>query len=318
MSDTAAAQLRRILDLIPRLADGEEHPIAAVARATRTNPADVLRDLESVSERFDAPGGFVEGVNIFVDDGNVCVNAMQFHRPMRLTMPELCALELGLTMLRRERTPAEQAPVDRALERLRRTISRVPADDRHEGIRHADLSVAGAAEHLAVLRSAVATNHRVALRYRAGGATETTTRAIDPHSLVFAEQMWYVVASTGDSTLRIFRLDRVEAVAVLDETFERDPSAGLRVQEAGRAFVSGTARHMTVRYSPRIARWVAEREQVPLDADGSLTLEHPVADEAWAVRHVLQYGPDAEVLAPDAMRELVSERLREVTARTTG
>jgi predicted DNA-binding transcriptional regulator YafY len=310
MNDTAAAQLRRVLDLIPRLADGEEHPIAEVAKAAGTNPADVLRDLESVSERFDVPGGFVEGVNIFVDDGNVCVNAMQFHRPMRLTMPELCALELGLTMLRRERTPAEQAPVDRALERLRGTISRVPADDRHEGIRHAELSVAGAAEHLAALRSAVAGNRRIVLRYRSGGATESTTRTIDPHSLVFAEQMWYVVASTGETALRIFRLDRVEGVKVLDETFERDASAGLRVQEAGRAFVSGTSRRMTVRYSPRIARWVAERERAELAPDGSLTMEHPVADESWAVRHVLQYGPDAKVLAPQEMRDLVESRLR--------
>jgi predicted DNA-binding transcriptional regulator YafY len=234
---------------------------------------------------------------------------MQFHRPMRLTMPELCALELGLTMLRRERTPAEQAPIDRALERLRQTISRVPADDRHEGIRHAELGAAGAAEHLAALRSAVATNHRVVLQYRAGAATESTTRTIDPHSLVFAEQMWYVVASTGDATLRIFRLDRVESVEVLDETFERDPSAGLRVQEAGRAFVSGTSNQMTVRYSPRIARWVAEREQAPLDADGSLTMTHPVADDSWAVRHVLQYGPDAEVVAPQSIRELIVTQL---------
>jgi predicted DNA-binding transcriptional regulator YafY len=315
MSDTAAAQLRRILDLIPRLADGEEHPIADVAKAAGTNPADVLRDLEAVSERFDAPGGFVEGVNIFVDDGNVCVNAMQFHRPMRLTMPELCALELGLTMLRRERTPAEQAPIDRALERLRGTISRVPADDRHEGIRHAELSAAGAAEHLAALRTAVADNRRVVLRYRSGGATESTMRTIDPHSLVFAEQMWYVVASTGETALRIFRLDRIEGVEVLDETFERDASAGLRVQEAGRAFVSGTSRRMTVRYSPRIARWVADRERAPLAEDGSLTLEHPVADESWAVRHVLQYGPDAEVLAPQEMRELVGSRLATIVTR---
>jgi predicted DNA-binding transcriptional regulator YafY len=81
------------------------------------------------------------------------------------------------------------------------------------------------------------------------------------------------------------------------------------------AFVSDTRRRMTVRYSPRIARWVAEREGASLAADGSLTLEHPIADDAWAVRHVLQYGPDAEVLAPDAMRELVAARLREVTAR---
>jgi predicted DNA-binding transcriptional regulator YafY len=72
---------------------------------------------------------------------------------------------------------------------------------------------------------------------------------------------------------------------------------------------------MTVRYSPRVARWVAEREGLELAADGSLTMEHPVADEAWAVRHVLQYGPDAEVLVPETMRHLILERLRLAAAR---
>ncbi len=70
---------------------------------------------------------------------------------------------------------------------------------------------------------------------------------------------------------------------------------------------------MTVRYSPRIARWVAEREGKPLDEDGSLTLEHPVADDSWAVRHVLQYGPDAELLEPAELREKVREGLDECT-----
>jgi hypothetical protein len=50
---------------------------------------------------------------------------------------------------------------------------------------------------------------------------------------------------------------------------------------------------MKVKYSPKIARWIAEREGVELDADGSLTIEHPLADQEWGVRHVLQYGPDA-------------------------
>jgi predicted DNA-binding transcriptional regulator YafY len=153
----------------------------------------------------------------------------------------------------------------------------------------------------------------VRLQYRAGAATESTTRTVDPHALVFAEQMWYVVATTDDATLRFFRLDRIEAVEVLDERFERDPSAALRVQDAGRAFASDTTRRMTVRYSSRIARWVAEREDAPLNDDGSLVLEHPVADESWAVRHVLQYGPDAEVLEPESIREVVVAHLDRAT-----
>ena len=43
-------------------------------------------------------------------------------------------------------------------------------------------------------------------------------------------------------------------------------------------------------------------------------IEHPVHDLGWAVRHVLQYGPDAEVLAPAEMRALVAERLDEMAA----
>jgi predicted DNA-binding transcriptional regulator YafY len=309
MSDTASAQLRRVLHLIPQLADGEEHTLAEIAAAAETEPSELLRDLESISGRFDTPGGFIEGVSILVEEERVCVTASHFHRPMRLTMPELCALELGLTMLRRERTPAEQSPIDRALVRLRQTISRVPTNDRHDGTRYADLSEAGSAEHLATLRRAISADCKVEIRYRAGGATESTTRTVCPHSLAFAEQMWYLVATGDDGSLRFFRLDRVEAVRALDETFERDVAVGMRVQEAGRAFVSDTSRRMTVRYSPRIARWVAEREGQPLAADGSLTLEHPVADDSWAVRHVLQYGPDAELIAPPELRTMVAERV---------
>lgn len=309
MGDTASAQLKRILHLIPRLADGEEHTVADVAAAAQTSPAELLRDLESISGRFDTPGGFVDGVSILVEQDTVCVSASQFHRPMRLTMPELCALELGLTMLRRERTPAEQAPTDRALERLRQTISRVPTDDRHDGMRYAALSEAGSAGHLSALRSAMAADRKVELRYRSGGATESTTRTVCPHSLTFAEQMWYLVATCDDGTLRFFRLDRVEEVRALDEAFDRDVAVGAQVREAGRAFASDTTRRMVVRYSPRIARWVAEREGQALAEDGSLTLEYPVADDSWAMRHVLQYGPDAELVAPPALRAMISERL---------
>jgi proteasome accessory factor C len=312
MSDTAAAQLRRVLLLIPRLADGEEHALSDVAREAGVEAEQVLRDIASISERFDTPGGFIEGVAIWLEQDTVCVNAKEFHRPMRLTMPELCALELGLAMLRRERTPAEQGPIDGALARLREAISQVPSNERHEGARWADLGDAGSAEHLATIRDAIAARRKVELRYRAGGATESGLREVAPHSLVFAEQMWYLVATADGGALRFFRLDRVEAVRLLDATFDRDEAVGLRVQEAGRAFASDTMRRMTVRYSPRIARWVADREGATPAADGSLTLEHPVADESWAVRHVLQYGPDAEILSPRDLRDLVCARLSEM------
>ena len=63
MTDTAAAQLRRILHLIPQLGDGEPHPVAEIVAAARAWTATVLvRTSETISERFDAPGGFIEGL----------------------------------------------------------------------------------------------------------------------------------------------------------------------------------------------------------------------------------------------------------------
>lgn len=309
MSQTATQQLKRILHLIPHLADEEEHSLTDLANSIGVSASQLMTDFISISERFDAPGGFVEGVTIFVENDAVSVHANHFHRPMRLTMPELCAMELGLVMLRRERTPAEQAPIERALGRLRKTISHVPANDRHDGTRYAELAMAGSTEHLATLRGAYRSNHKVRLRYRSGGANEASERTICPNAIIFAEQMWYVVAMCDDAVARFFRLDRVEDVQVRDDTFEPNPEAVESVMGRGKPFASDTSRRMRVRYSPRIARWVAEREGESLAADGSLTLEHPVADDAWAVRHVLQYGPEAELLEPADLRALLADRL---------
>lgn len=317
MSQTATQQLKRILHLIPQLADEEEHSLDDLARDIGVSASQLMSDFISISDRFDAPGGFVEGVSIFVENDAVSVHANHFHRPMRLTMTELCAMELGLVMLRRERTPAEQPPIERALERLRKTISKVPANDRHEGTRYAELAIAGSTEHLAMLRSAYRSSRKVRLRYRSGSASEASERIICPNAIIFAEQMWYVVAMCDDAVARFFRLDRVEDVEVLDDTFEPNPEAVDIAMDRGKPFASDTTRSMTVRYSPHIARWVAEREGKSLAADGSLTLEHPVADDAWAVRHVLQYGPEAELLEPADLRALLAERLSMMQLATT-
>lgn len=314
MADTAAEQLRRVLNIIPHLADGEDHALEDVAAKAGTTVANLMSDFYSISERFDAPGGFVDGVSILVEEHSVSVTANHFQRPMRLTMAELCALELGLMLLLRDRTPVEQAPIDRALERLRQTVSSISASDPHEGTRFADLASAGSSAHLATLRSAVRDHHTVRLRYRAGGTTESTERIVSPYSLAFAEEMWYVVTTTDDGGLRFFRLDRIEHVEVLADEFEPNAGVAARALDAGRAFHTDGARLMTVRYSPRIARWVAERAGTSLSADGSLTLEHQVADDSWALRHVLQYGPDAEILEPFDLRERLLEKLDQCIA----
>jgi proteasome accessory factor C len=237
-----------------------------------------------------------------------------FLRPMRLTRSELLALELGLAMLRNERPREEHRAIAGAMARLGQAVARLPGEEIADDVRAAALSPAGDLGHLRGLRAAFRARRKVRLTYRKAGDTTASHRVICPYGIVFAGGMWYAVAHCESSEgLRIFRLDRVEQVETLDSKFASPRGFSLEaVMREGKAFQTGETGTLRVRYSPRIARWIAEREGKSVAEDGSLTLEHRLADRDWAVRHVLQYGPDATVLDPPEVREAVVRRLEQI------
>jgi predicted DNA-binding transcriptional regulator YafY len=261
---------------------------------------------------------------VLIEAEQVELHTPHFRRPMRLVAPELRAVELGLAMLAAERPPEEQGAIAGARKRLRAALVAMPhADGGDEALAAssaAALDEAGRA-HLAVLRDARLARHRVTLRYRRPDAEVATSRTACPYALVAARGSWYLVAWCDHSAaLRVFRLDRIEAVAPTAARFELP--ADFRVEQVvqgGRAFVAASPPPaLVVRYSPQVARWIAERETGTTEADGSLVVTYPLADPQWAVRHVLQYGPDAEVVAPPEVRALVAERLDALLADDGG
>jgi len=310
----SADQLRRILHLIPALSDDRPHPVDEVAAQAGVDRETLLLDLRSLADRFDDPGGFVEGVQIYLEPDRVEVRSDHFRRPMRLTLPELCALELGLAMLRTERPPEEAPAIDRARARLREVIARLPGQDVEEREFAAELGGAVDLEMLSALRKAVRERRRVTFLYHKSGAEAPARRVAAPLAVVHAEWSWYLVGMADGATgLRFFRLDRMDQLEQTDDAFE--PPAEFSLDEVlaqRRMLVAEGVPTLRVRYSPRVARWVAEREARAVEADGSITVEHPLADPHWALRHVLQYGPDAEVLEPASVREALAEGLEAI------
>jgi proteasome accessory factor C len=315
---TAAAQLRRILHMIPLLADGEAHSLDAIAGRVGVDRDVLWRDLRSLVDRYvEPPGGFIAGVELLIESDRVELTTNHFRRPMRLTVSELRAMELGLAMLRAERPPGEQEVIDRARARLRTVIAKLPSDPFPDAARGASLGVHGDAEHLAAVRSALRSHRKLKLRYRKGDADRATPRVVCPYALAAVTGALYVVAHCERSGgIRIFRLDRVEGAELLADRFSIPESFSLDdfLSDGKALSSSGQPRMLKVRYSPRIARWIVEREGGDLAPDGSLTLEHPLLDTGWAIRHVLRYGPDAEVLAPASVREELRATLESMTA----
>jgi len=307
----AAAQLRRVLQLVPSIADGEEHDLQSVAEAVGTDVPTLQRDLFSLVERYNAPGGFVEGIQILLEPGRVSALSGHLRRPMRLTVGELWALVLGLSVLRARRTPDEHGTIERAQEKLREVVAKLPDDPIPSAPFAAETAEIGDPAMLSAVTSAVAGRHRIRLVYRKSSSSSADARVVCPYSLVMSNGMLYLVAHCDrECGIRVFRFDRIEGVEATEDTF--DVPADYRVDGVlrdGRAFQRPDAGRMRVRYSPRIARWIAEREGRAVRADGSLVMEHPLADPEWGMRHVLQYGADAEILSPPEMRERMRERL---------
>jgi predicted DNA-binding transcriptional regulator YafY len=254
---------------------------------------------------------------VYISPGTVSVTSDLFLRPMGLTVAELSALELGLAILRSERPPDETPAIERARDRLRKMIRTLPADATTIDRRFAEFAPTEGLPHLDDLRKALRDHRKVRISYRRGSAHDATSRVVRLYAIVPASGMWYAIAYCEEAEgLRVFRMDRVEEVTTLADRYEIPSTFSVaETMRNGKGLKADTTpTGMKVRYSPKIARWIAEREGVPLDADGSLTIEHPLADQEWGVRHVLQYGPDAELLEPPDMREEIARRLTSIRA----
>jgi len=171
----------------------------------------------------------------------------------------------------------------------------------------------------AVLAAADAAQQRRRIRfgYRTAQGTEAE-RDVDAWGVVFRGGHWYLVGhDRGRDEVRAFRMSRVITLFA-DGGEGSEPPEGFRARdhvEAGPWDVHGGER-ASIAFDPEVA-WLARdgfaeaRDDGVLD-DGRVVVSVPFADEGILAAAVLQYGADAEVLEPAAVRDEVVRRLHEV------
>lgn len=314
---TAPEQFERITYVLARAAREGGARLDELVELLQVSPDQLLRDLHEVTTRTDHhPAGSVDDFTISIDRHSVSVwTTGEFRRPTRLSAREALALGLGLRLLAAESAPARREELLALASRLDSALASTPADELmpHYGIAE---GAGGADGILAHLRDAARERQRCRIEYLKPGAPTPEMRVISPYALVYAEGSWYTLAHCQErEAVRAFRLDRIITVHLVGDGFEVPPDFDPRHYLAeGRLYRSEDEIEVTIRYSPSIARWIRERERVTPESDGSIVLRHRVADPRWVVGHVLQYGREAEVLAPPEIRRLVGETLRRMLA----
>jgi predicted DNA-binding transcriptional regulator YafY len=236
-------------------------------------------------------------------------------RPLRLTTDEAVALVVALRTLLELPGLAERDAVSRAL-------AKVSAVAGHAGDRVTPVAVSVDAreEALAVVRDGLERKRALHLHYYVPTRDERTERTVDPMRLLLVDGKWYLEAWCRRSEgVRLFRLDRVDDVVVLDERAAPPPEAHERDVENGVYQPDPGSPAVRLRLS-RSARWVADYYPVdsvqPVDdPPGGLAVTVRTQDLAWARRLVASLGGEALVDEPAGLAAQVATDARAARAR---
>ena len=151
-------------------------------------------------------------------------------------------------------------------------------------------------------------------------------REVEPHHLQHYMGSWVLLAWCRlRGGWRRFFLSRMEKAKPLDATFARRPSRQWRhlIDSGFGVFQGDELQDVKVRFSPYAARWVREQvwhpsQRMEEKTDGSLILSVPAADLREIKMKILQYGPEAEVLAPEELRDQIRQEAEELAALYLG
>ncbi|MDQ3415708.1 MAG: WYL domain-containing protein [Actinomycetota bacterium] len=318
MSDRAADQVQRMLALVPYLKDRAGVPVEQVARDFDVPAATVVRDLNVLW--FCGLPEAVTGEMIDVDmdaldsEGVVRLDNADFlGRPLRLTVHEALALIVALRTLRETAAAGTTEAIDRALAKLESAAGDGAAAARQVQVVAApmDARVGAAAQQ------ALHEGRRVHLDYLVPSRDETTARDVDPLRLFSAEGHTYLEGWCYRAEgVRLFRLDRVVSLEVLDQPAAPPTQARSRDLSEG-LFQPGDDDLMAVLDLAPSAIWIAEQHRVDSRvelADGWLRVQMRVADEDWLLHLVLRASGDVAVVQPTAIASRITATARAALA----
>lgn len=291
---TAGDRLRRLLAIIPWIAESDGPTVGEVCRRFGLTRAQLLADLQVVFLVGLYPFTPDELIDVVIAEDRVWIelNPGAFDRPLRLTPEQgLGLVAAGSTMLAVEGSDAE-GPLARGLAKLEALLG----IDASEALAISPGPVRR--DVLDLLRAAVDDRRQVQLDYYAYGRDQRSLRTVDPHR-VFAEGgQWYLEAhchTAGGE--RLFRLDRVQSAVALDS-----PTAVAPIESGPGVFHPRPEDPRVLLELAPAAAWVVDQyaaEEVEWLDGGAVRVRLAVSAVPWLERLLLRLGPDCRVVGAD-------------------
>lgn len=304
-SPRTAKRLNRILAMLPWVIANAGASVDEVCERFGYTRRELAGDLDLVFV-CGLPGyGPGDLMVAYIDDDEVVVElADYFANPVRLTPPEaLSLLAAGMALVSTGQAPPA---LSSAVEKLQRVV--LGEDQEALVVDLAEPPLVGE------LRQAATSGSVVDIVYTALASGQTTERAIEPWVVFTTLGNWYV---RGWCRLagaeRVFRIDRIRDLTVLDEAFE--PPEISPEPEIG--YTPGAEDVRAVIRLDRQARWVADYYPVETVADDAagLTVRFSASDPSVVARLLLRLGRSAELLEGVEVRTALADLRARLLAR---
>jgi len=311
-AESATDRLSRLLTMVPWLLNRQGVEIAEVAREFAVTPAQVEADL-ALLFLCGTPGGYHgDLIEAEWESGRVYLgNADTIKRPLRLGVDEALALIVGLRALAAVPGIGERDAVVRALAKLEAaTGSAAAGTSRIQVV----IDEGASNEVMALAQQALTSRRRVHLRYLVPGRDESTERDVDPMRVINFDAQWYLEGWCHRAQdVRLFRLDRIESLTILDQDGTPPVTAQPRDLDSGVFTPHADDQLVRLALEPGAA-WVSDyypTESVEPRQGGGVEVTLRTADTAWLRRLMWRLGSQATVLDPAELALEVQDGARQ-------
>jgi proteasome accessory factor C len=304
----AADRLQRLLALVPYVVSRKVVGLADTAAAFGISEAELVDDLNMLwCVELRSPDPYCP-IDLSYEGGEIVVSeAESISRPLRLAVDEASALLVALRMLEDVPSLEDRSALSRTIAKLEAAAGAAAAPSAQVTVQVDDR---GARDLAALVRDALDRARRLHLSYYVPGRDEATERDVDPMRLLVVEGRTYLEGwCRRAEAVRLFRLDRVLALEVLDQAASVPAGAAPRDVDQGLFRPSPGDAAVELELSAA-GRWVAEYypcERVEELGEGRLRVALRTPDTRLVRRLALRLGDDGRVLAPAELAAAVRE-----------
>lgn len=308
-------RLERLLTIDALIRSGQRHTAKTLGEAVEVSERTIRDDLAFMRDRFHAP------ILSNRRQGYIYTDPDWRLPSIPLTTGELFALTLGARILSAYSGSAYREQLESAIAQLAKRLPEQTWIDLQQLTDDSVMFRMGAELNLnpqiwQTLEHACQNKQRVWIRYATPGKS-ISERQVDPYVLHFSRSNPYMTGWCHKrQETRWFRVDRIQAINLLDKHFEIDPTFDREAHFAS-AFqheVGGVPQEMVIWFDPPTAPYIRERrwhptQQIEEHPDGSLTLRFVVRGLNEVKRWVLFYGKGARVLGPPELVAMVRDEV---------